>query len=80
MSKLIDNSNNVQVSVVIPTRNEQLTIETFISWVYIGFKTAGINGELILLDNSEDETPNIASKMGARVFTPTRLGLGLAYK
>lgn len=70
----------VLVSIVIPTKNEELTIEEFINWVKMGLKSAGVTGEIILLDNSEDQTPVIASRMGARVLKPTSLGLGIAYK
>ena len=80
MSKLDYQSRNVLVSVVVPTKNEELTIEKFITWVQIGFKSCGVPGELILLDNSDDSTPVIASKLGAIVHRPSSLGLGAAYK
>lgn len=80
MSRIAKSSEEILVSVVIPTKNEELTIEEFINWVQEGLQSAGVAGEIILLDNSEDQTPVIASKMGARVHKPSKLGLGIAYK
>lgn len=80
MSRLTQASEEVLVSIVIPTKNEELTIEEFITWVQIGLKTSKVEGEIILLDNSVDQTPIIASRMGARVHNPSNLGLGNAYK
>jgi glycosyltransferase involved in cell wall biosynthesis len=80
MSGLTQASEKILVSIVIPTKNEELTIEEFIKWVRIGLKTSKVEGEIILLDNSDDQTPIIASRMGARVYKPSNLGLGNAYK
>ena len=80
MPGLTQASKEILVSIVIPTKNEELTIEEFISWVQIGLKSSKVEGEIILLDNSDDQTPLIALRMGARVHKPTNLGLGNAYK
>jgi len=69
----------VEVSVVIPTRNEADTIGICISKVREVFKQHGIDGEIIVADNSDDETPRIARLLGARVVTPDRMGYGYAY-
>jgi len=68
------------LSVVIPTMNEEISISEFIEWVYIGFERAGISGELIILDSSDDRTPEIAWNKGARVLRLPRNGLGHAYR
>lgn len=73
-------SKNIEVSVVIPTKNEEISIAQFISWVFEGFKNAGTTGEIILLDSSSDNTPYIASEMGARVIEVRESGLGNAYR
>jgi glycosyltransferase involved in cell wall biosynthesis len=72
--------NKVEVSVVVPTKNEKVTIAQFIDWCNQGFTDAGVVGEIILVDNSTDETTEIANKMGARVISLQENGLGLAYR
>ena len=43
---------NSKVTVLIPTKNEEITIEQFINWVYAGFKNSGVKGAVILADSS----------------------------
>ena len=69
----------VDVSVIIPTLNEEETIGICIRKVQEVFKQYGIEGEIIVADNSEDDTPKIAESLGARVVTPDRRGYGYAY-
>ena len=69
----------VDVSVIIPTLNEAETIGICIRKVQEVFKQYGIEGEIIVADNSEDDTPKIAESLGARVVTPDRRGYGYAY-
>jgi glycosyltransferase involved in cell wall biosynthesis len=68
-----------QVSIVIPAVNERLTIEDFIRWCHEGLKTAGVVGEILIVDSSTDETPFIAQRAGARVLCIPKRGLGRAY-
>lgn len=75
-----NHSSNIDISVVVPTMNEELTITSFINWCHQGFRNAQLEGEVIILDNSSDETPQIAATMGARVVSVPILGLGNAYK
>lgn len=72
--------DNIDVSVLIPTKNEEISIAQFIGWVMEGFERANVKGELILLDSSSDETPRIATEMGVRVVNVFEPGLGNAYK
>lgn len=74
------NSKVIDISVVVPTMNEELTIGLFIDWCNLGFSNAGINGEIVILDNSIDQTPQIALSKGARVVSVPIPGLGNAYK
>ncbi len=75
-------SNDVsepELSVVIPAMNETLTIGDTIEWCKEGFLKAGVVGEVLIVDSSTDETPEIALAHGARVLKTPRRGLGRAY-
>jgi glycosyltransferase involved in cell wall biosynthesis len=64
----------VRVSVVIPTRNEAQAIGRV-----IGDLPADLVTEVIVVDsNSTDGTPEIATRMGARVVPEKRRGYGRA--
>jgi len=69
----------VEVTVILPTRNEAETIGPCIQKIKSVFKKYGIEGEIIVSDNSADETPQIARSLGAIVVTPDKLGYGYAY-
>lgn len=69
----------VDVSVVIPSLNEAETIGTCIEKIKAVFSKYGLDGEIIVSDNSVDETPDIARSLGAIVVTPDRRGYGYAY-
>ena len=68
------------VSVIIPSLNEERGIGTCIERVQESFRVHGIDGEVIVSDNSTDETPLIAEALGAKVVTPDRRGYGYAYR
>jgi glycosyltransferase involved in cell wall biosynthesis len=62
------------VSVIIPTRNEALSIERVLADIPSDLAT-----EVIVVDsNSNDGTPEIAARMGARVVREPRRGYGRA--
>jgi len=64
----------VRVSVVIPTRNEAQAIGRVLADL-----PSDLVNEVIVVDNhSSDNTPDIASRMGARVISETRRGYGRA--
>ncbi len=69
-----------EVSVVIPARDEEKSIGICIEKAKRVFKELGIDGEIIVCDNSMDRTPVIASSLGAKVFVPDKLGYGYAYQ
>jgi len=69
----------VEVSVIIPTKNEEKTIGICIEKVKKVFKEYNINGEIIVSDSSTDRTPEIASSLGAKVIKPDKKGYGYAY-
>lgn len=70
----------VEVSVIIPTLNEQETIGVCIQKVKQVFERYGIRGEIIVSDSSTDRTPEIAQALGAIVVRPDRRGYGYAYR
>lgn len=65
------------ITVLIPTMNEEQSIGKVIERIK---KSLKYSYEIILVDNSEDRTPEIAESMGARVITEKRKGYGRAYK
>ncbi|MCB1027842.1 MAG: glycosyltransferase family 2 protein [Microthrixaceae bacterium] len=68
-----------EVSIVIPALNEAITMETFVAWCHQGLSDAGVRGEILIVDSSDDETPRLAVASGARVLRTPRRGLGRAY-
>ena len=68
-----------ELSIVIPTLNERITIEEFIAWCKEGLARAGVVGEILIVDSSSDETPQLALANGARVLRTPKRGLGRAY-
>jgi glycosyltransferase involved in cell wall biosynthesis len=64
----------VRVSVIIPTHNEAQAIERVLADLPPDLTT-----EVIVVDsNSNDGTPEIAARMGARVIQEPRRGYGQA--
>jgi len=64
----------VRVSVIIPTHNEAQAIERVLADL-----PSDLTTEVIVVDsNSNDGTPEIAARMGARVVREPRLGYGRA--
>jgi len=64
----------VRVSVIIPTRNEAQAIERVLADL-----PSELTTEVIVVDsNSNDGTPEIAARMGARVVQEPRRGYGRA--
>jgi glycosyltransferase involved in cell wall biosynthesis len=68
-----------EISIVIPALNEQLTITEFVEWCQEGLKSAGVKGEVLIIDSSTDSTPQLALAAGARVLKTPKRGLGRAY-
>lgn len=69
-----------ELSIVIPTLNEELTISEFVGWCHQGLSQAGVTGEILIADSSTDETPKRALEAGARVLRIPGLGIGAAYR
>lgn len=68
------NHDHVRVSVIIPTHNEAPAIERVLAEL-----PSNLTTEVIVVDsNSNDGTPEIATRMGARVIQEPRRGYGQA--
>ncbi len=68
-----------ELSIVIPALNEELTVGDFVAWCREGLAAAGVAGEILIVDSSDDDTAKIALSGGARVLRVPRRGLGRAY-
>jgi glycosyltransferase involved in cell wall biosynthesis len=69
----------MDVSLIIPTMNEEETIGECIEKAKWLFKKMKLTGEILIADNSKDKTSEIAKKLGAKVIIPKKLGYGNAY-
>jgi glycosyltransferase involved in cell wall biosynthesis len=69
-----------ELSIVIPSCNEQETVAELVRWCHTGLARAGVAGEIIIVDSSTDGTAELALAAGARVLCVPRRGLGHAYK
>jgi glycosyltransferase involved in cell wall biosynthesis len=68
-----------ELSIVIPSCNEQDTVAELVRWCHAGLAQAGVAGEVIIVDSSTDGTVERALAAGARVLCVPRRGLGRAY-
>jgi glycosyltransferase involved in cell wall biosynthesis len=68
-----------EVSIVVPAMNEESTIVEFVQWCREGLAAAGAKGEILIVDSSNDRTPELALAGGARVLKTPKRGLGRAY-
>jgi glycosyltransferase involved in cell wall biosynthesis len=68
-----------ELSIVIPALNEELTVGEFVDWCKQGLERAGVEGEILIVDSSDDSTAETALSRGARVLKTPRRGLGRAY-
>ncbi len=69
----------VQLSIVVPALNEQITVGEFVDWCREGVRQAGVTAQILIVDSSTDETPQRALARGAEVLRVPKRGLGRAY-
>jgi glycosyltransferase involved in cell wall biosynthesis len=75
----IGETENIELSVVMPCLNEAETLETCIRKAQRALQEAGIAGEVLIADNgSSDGSIEIAERMGARVVRVKDRGYGSA--
>ena len=72
-------TEQIDLSIVIPALNEELTITDFVTWCKRGLEEAGVLGEIVIVDSSSDRTAELAVASGARVLKVPKRGLGRAY-
>lgn len=70
---------DVDLSIVVPAMNEELTVGEFVDWCRQGLTEAGVRGQILIVDSSTDRTPDIALEHGAEVLRTPPRGLGRAY-
>lgn len=75
-----DDGPRPDLSVVLPTLNEEEGIAECIERIYAAFEGMDITGEIIVSDSSTDDTPEIARRMGATIVEPDVSGYGYAYR
>ncbi|QRV15803.1 glycosyltransferase family 2 protein [Haloterrigena salifodinae] len=75
-----DSDINPELSVVMPTLNEEEGIETCIGWIKSAVEELQLPTEIIISDSSTDRTPEIAREMGSIVVEPDQPGYGYAYR
>jgi hypothetical protein len=67
------------ITVVVPSLNETRTIEETVTSALEGIRLSGETGEVLIVDSSTDDTPELAQAAGARVLRVPKRGLGRAY-
>ena len=61
-------NDSILVTILVPALNESLTIGEFVDWCKEGLKKANISGQILIVDSSSDNTPEIAKAHGAEVL------------
>jgi glycosyltransferase involved in cell wall biosynthesis len=69
----------VDVSIVVPSLNEEITVGEFVDWCKTGLERAGVRGQILIVDSSTDKTPEIVLAHGGEVLRTPKRGLGRAY-
>src|SRR3954451_18236739 len=69
----------VDLSIVVPALNEEITVGEFVDWCKEGLERAGVRGQILIVDSSTDKTPQIVLAHGGEVLRTPKRGLGRAY-
>src|SRR5436190_10854027 len=69
----------IDVSIVVPALNEEITVGEFVDWCKQGLEDAGVRGQILIVDSSTDSTPEIVLAHGGEVLRTPKRGLGRAY-
>jgi len=70
---------DVELSIVVPALNEEITVGEFIEWCKEGLARAGVSGQILIVDSSTDATARIVLEHGGEVLHTAKRGLGRAY-
>jgi glycosyltransferase involved in cell wall biosynthesis len=76
---MLDVMGQPLVSVVIPCMNEEKTLGSCIGKAWQALEHESLEGEIIVADNSTDNSGTIAKSLGAMVIIPQKKGYGNAY-
>lgn len=68
------------ISIIVPTKNEEKAIKKVINELKSTLKKEEHGYEIIVVDNSQDRTPRIAKKQGAKVIEQEKEGKGCAIR
>src|SRR5882757_9459150 len=71
--------DDVELSIVIPAMNEEITVGEFMEWCKEGLQRAGVSGQILIVDSSTDNTPSIVLEHGGEVLRTPKRGVGRAY-
>src|SRR6266550_7637582 len=71
--------DNVELSIVVPALNEEITVGEFVDWCKEGLERSGVRGQILIVDSSIDKTPDIVLAHGGEVLRTPKRGLGRAY-
>lgn len=71
--------DKVELSIVVPALNEEITVGEFIEWCKKGLERAGVSGQVLIVDSSTDATARIVLEHGGEVLRTPKRGLGRAY-
>jgi glycosyltransferase involved in cell wall biosynthesis len=69
----------VDLSIVVPSLNEEITVGEFVDWCKEGLQAGGVSGQILIVDSSTDKTPEIVLAHGGEVLRTPKRGLGRAY-
>src|SRR5438477_6661885 len=69
----------VDLSIVVPALDEEVTVGEFVEWCKEGLKQLGIRGQILIVDSSSDNTAKIVLDHGGEVLRTPKRGLGRAY-
>src|SRR5215831_2079623 len=71
--------SDVELSIVVPALNEEVTVGEFVEWCKDGLKRSGVRGQILIVDSSSDNTARIVLAHGGEVLRTPKRGLGRAY-
>src|ERR1043166_2637476 len=71
--------DNIELSIVVPALNEEITVGEFIELCKEGLERAGVVGQVLIVDSSTDDTARIVLEHGGEILRTPRRGLGRAY-
>src|SRR5256885_14986902 len=71
--------DDVELSIVVPALNEEITVGQFIEWRKEGLGRSGVVGQVLIIDSSTDNTAKIVLDHGGEALRKTKRGLGRAY-